>query len=60
MGFSCVCCMCIFIIILYESVHLQSILYVLILYKVQKFLCGIAQLDVGDATIWYQSSSFQH
>jgi hypothetical protein len=25
MGFSCVCCMCISIIILYESVYLQSI-----------------------------------
>jgi hypothetical protein len=24
MGFSCVCCMCIFIIILYEFVHLHS------------------------------------
>jgi hypothetical protein len=25
-----------------------------------KFLVGIAQLVVGDATMWYQSSSFQH
>jgi hypothetical protein len=59
MGFSCVCCMCIFISILYESVHLQNVFlyfklyiykvsqeflceYVLILYTVNFFLCGIA------------------
>jgi hypothetical protein len=28
------------------------------LYTVRKFLCGIAQLDVGDVTIWYQSMKF--
>jgi hypothetical protein len=34
--------------------------YVLICIQFEKFLRGIAQLDVGDVTIWYQSFSFQH
>jgi hypothetical protein len=75
-GFSRVCCMCIFIIVLYESVHLQNVFfyfklyiynstrfYVCIcfnLYTVQKTILGIDQLDVGDVTIWYHSYSFNH
>ena len=42
MGFSYVCCMCIFIIILYESVHLQNVFvcFKFYIYKVlQEFLC---------------------
>jgi hypothetical protein len=76
MGFSHVCCMCIFIIILYESMYLQNVFICFNLYiynsarvsmcmcfnlhTVWKVLRGIAQLDVRDVIIWYQSSSFQH
>jgi hypothetical protein len=42
MGFSCVCCKCIFIIVLYEFVHLQNVFFFfkLYIYKVpQDFMC---------------------
>jgi hypothetical protein len=55
-----VCTACVFLLLFCMN---SCILRVFVCFNVVskfEFLVGIAQLVVGDATLWYQSSSFQH